>query len=110
MTDKVVVMNSCSSPDEAHRVARSLVELRLAACVHVTPAVSSVYRWKGAVEEASECMLIIKTARRLLPELQTALTRLHSYELPEIIALPVVDGSQNYLNWLDAETGGSLDA
>jgi periplasmic divalent cation tolerance protein len=96
MTDKVVVMNSCSSADEARRVARSLVELKLAACVHVTPAVNSIYRWKGA--------------HRLLPELQTALTRLHSYELPEIIALPVIDGSQNYLNWLDAETGGSLDA
>ena len=103
MTDKVVVLNSCRSLDEAKRVACILVEKRLAACVQISGGVTSIYRWKGAVEEATECVLMIKTARALLEALRLELEKLHEYELPEFVALSIVDGSPNYLNWLEAE-------
>lgn len=101
MTDKIVVLSTCETEEEADRIARDLVEKRLAACVNVTSGVKSVYRWKGAVEVAPELMLVIKTSRELLPEVRTALERMHSYELPECIALPVVDGSERYLDWME---------
>jgi len=103
MTDKIVVLSTCGSVDEAERLARHLVELRLAACVNVIPQIHSYYWWMGKVESSNEHLLVIKTSRelfdRLLPELESA----HSYELPEVLALPVVDGSPAYLAWLDRE-------
>ncbi len=109
MTDKIVVLNTCNSEAEARRVARALIDKRLAACVQVTPAVTSIYRWKDAIEESTEFILIIKTARRLVEPLRLELERLHSYEVPEFVALPIVDGSPNYLNWLEAELAGPAD-
>jgi periplasmic divalent cation tolerance protein len=103
MTDKVVVLSTCSSSDEARRVARSLVEKHLAACVQVSGAVASIYRWQGKIEEAAEYWVLIKTSRALLDAVRLELEKLHSYEVPEMVALPIVDGSPNYLNWLDAE-------
>ena len=103
MTDKVVVLSTCSSPEEARRVARVLVEKQLAACVQISGAVTSVYRWQGKIEESAEFGLIIKTSRGLLDAVRLELETLHSYEVPEMIALAIVDGSPNYLNWLDAE-------
>lgn len=100
MTDKIVLLTNCESADEAERLARALVEARLAACVNIVGGVRSVYRWKGAVETASEVMLVIKTSRELLPEAQALIEKLHSYELPEVIALSIVDGSERYLDWL----------
>jgi len=101
MTNKVVVLVTCASPAEARRIARRLVAERLAACVNIVGApVHSVYRWKGRVESAREHLLIIKTSRRWLPALQRAVLRLHSYEVPEVIALPIAAGSRAYLNWL----------
>lgn len=103
MTDKIVVLSTCGSEEEALRVARELVEARLAACVNVAPGVRSVYRWQGKVEEGNEWLLVIKSRRGLLQKLQAQLQRAHSYEVPEVVALTIVDGSPAYLRWLDRE-------
>jgi periplasmic divalent cation tolerance protein len=103
MTDKIVVLSTCGSPEEGQRLAHALVEKRVAACVNIIPGMRSVYRWKDVVEEEEEVLLVIKTSRALLAELRTEIERLHSYEVPEVIALPVVDGSEGYLAWLDRE-------
>ena len=101
MTDKIVLLTTCESAAEADKIASALVENRLAACVNILPGVSSVYRWKETVERASEIMLLIKTSRPLLAQVRAEIERLHSYELPEAIALQIVDGSERYLEWLD---------
>ena len=100
MTDKIVVLCTCASPEDGERLARALVTGRLAACVNVVPGMRSFYHWKGAVEDSTECLLIVKSSRDLFAALSAAIEKLHPYELPEVIALPVVDGSSNYLNWL----------
>jgi len=79
------------------------VERGLAACVNVLAGVRSIYRWRGAVEESSECLLIIKSRRDLFEPLRSELEKLHSYEVPEVVALAVVEGSPAYLSWLDHE-------
>ena len=102
LTDKCVVLVTCASPAEARRIALAAIEARLAACVNILPgSVTSVYRWKGRVETARERLLLIKTSRRKLPKLQAMVSRLHSYEVPEFIALPIVAGSKAYLKWMD---------
>ena len=103
MSDKIVVLSTCGSAEEAASIARALVERRLAACVNIVPGVRSVYRWKGAVEEAGEWLLIVKSSQALFERLEEELRRMHSYETPEIVALPVVAGSASYLEWLSAE-------
>jgi periplasmic divalent cation tolerance protein len=100
MTDKIVLVTTCESAAEAERIASTLVDSRLAACVNILPGVTSVYRWKGSVERASEIVLLIKTSRPLLRSVQAEVERLHSYELPEVIALQIVDGSERYIEWL----------
>jgi periplasmic divalent cation tolerance protein len=102
MTDKIVILCTCSGADEAERLARTLVEARLAACVNVIPQVRSYYRWQGVLESADEYLLAIKSSRARFHELREALAKLHSYKVPEILALPVVAGSEAYLGWLDA--------
>jgi len=104
MTDKVVVLSACGSAEEAKRLASSLVESRLAACVNILPGAHSIYRWKGVVEEADEWILVIKTRRALIERLIAELQQLHSYELPEVLALPAVDGLDRYLAWIDEQT------
>jgi len=101
MTDKIVVLSTCASEEEADRIARSLVEARVAACVNIVPGVRSVYRWQGAVESSGEWLLAIKSTRERFEALRAAIEKSHSYEVPEIVALPVVDGAPNYLNWID---------
>ncbi len=103
MTDKIVVLTTCDSEELAGQIAAALVEKRLAACVQVLPGATSVYRWKGSVERAAEVLVLIKTRRSLLAEVEATVSRLHSYEVPELIALPVVDGAANYLSWMDKE-------
>lgn len=101
MTGKIVVLVTCGSSAEARKIARALVEGRLAACVNILRVpVESVYRWEGKVEEAKEALLVIKTSRRRLPALERTIKRLHSYDLPEIIALPIAAGSSDYLAWI----------
>jgi periplasmic divalent cation tolerance protein len=101
VTDKIVVLVTCGSAKESRRIARRLVEQRLAACVNILEVpVRSIYRWKGNVESATERLLIIKSSRKRFAALQRAVQKLHSYNVPEIIALPIESGSRNYLAWL----------
>jgi periplasmic divalent cation tolerance protein len=93
---------TCANTREAKRIAHAAVEARLASCVNVLAApVHSVYRWKGRVEQASEVLLLMKTSRKKLNALRAAVERLHSYDVPEFIALPIASGSPAYLRWLD---------
>ena len=102
MTDKLVVLVTCSSMAEAQRIARGVVEGRLAACVNILPGVvHSIYRWKGKVESARERLLLIKTSRKRLAKLRTAVERLHSYDVPEFVALPIAAASPAYLAWIE---------
>jgi periplasmic divalent cation tolerance protein len=103
VTDKIVVLSTCESEEQAAQVARHLVEHRLAACVNILPGARSIYRWKGAIEEAGELLLVIKSRRDLFAAIRAAIQKIHSYEVPEVIAIPVVDGSESYLAWLDRE-------
>jgi|SRR5437762_12813166 len=107
MTDKIVVFSTCSTPEEAGQIARKLVEDRLAACVNVVPGIRSFYRWKGAIEETGECLLVIKSSRELFDRLRLELEKAHTYEVPEVVAVPVVEGAPNYLNWVENELNTS---
>jgi periplasmic divalent cation tolerance protein len=101
LTDKIVVLVTCGSAKEARRIARALVENQLAACGNILEAqVRSIYRWKGKVETAKEYLLLIKTSRRRFAALQAEVKRLHSYDVPEIIALPIATGLPEYLRWI----------
>jgi len=104
MTDKIVVLTTCGSEDEARKLASVLIEKHMAACVNITSPVTSVYRWKGSIEQAQEWMLIIKSRRERFEELRVVIESAHSYELPEVLAIPVLEGSPNYLAWVEAET------
>ena len=100
--NKRIVLVTCPSVALARRIARVVVEKRLAACVNVVLSpVESVYRWKGKVERAREYLLIMKTTAKCLVELEMEVKLLHSYDVPEFIALPIVAGSRAYLTWLD---------
>lgn len=101
MTDKIVVLCTCAGETEAEALARRLVDRKLAACVSVIPRMRSYYRWKGAVETAEECLLLIKSSRALFTPLCAAIEEAHAYEIPEVLALPVVEGAANYLAWLE---------
>ena len=100
MTDKIVVLSTCATLDDAERMARALISERLAACVNVVPQIRSYYLWKGELEVAGEFLLIIKSSRDLFDALKTEVEKLHPYEVPEVIALPIVEGAENYLSWL----------
>jgi periplasmic divalent cation tolerance protein len=104
MTDKIVVLCTCGTAEEAERIASGLVETRVAACVNVVPGLTSVYRWQGAIERSPECLLVIKSRRSLFERLRAEIEKMHSYEVPEIIAVPIVDGAEAYLAWIDKET------
>ncbi len=96
-----MVLVTCSSRAEAQRIAREIISRRLAACANLLEIpVRSVYRWKGKVEKAREFLLLIKTSARRLSALEVEVERLHSYDVPEFIALPIVAGSPKYLRWL----------
>jgi periplasmic divalent cation tolerance protein len=102
LTDKFLVLVTCSTTREAQRIARAVVDARLAACVNVLPgAVQSIYRWKGKVESARERLLLIKTSRKRLAKLRAAVECLHSYDVPEFIAIPIAAGSPAYLSWIE---------
>lgn len=103
MTDKIVVFNTCNSEEEARRVAGELVERRLAACVQIIPGMRSVYQWQGKIEEDTEYLLLIKSRRDLFDALSRAVRLVHSYEVPELVATPVVAGLGDYLGWMDRE-------
>ncbi len=101
MTDKLIVLVTCGKAPEAHKIAQELVRARLAACVNVLSSpVRSVYRWKRKVKAAAEVLLVIKTSEKRFPALRSTIERLHSYDVPEILALPIAAGSAAYLRWL----------
>jgi periplasmic divalent cation tolerance protein len=105
MTEQIVILNTCAGEAEAQKLAGLLLEQRLAACVNILPGIRSYYRWKGKLESGDECLLLIKSSRRLFPAVAAAIQSAHSYEVPEVIALPIVDGSANYLAWLASSLG-----
>ncbi len=96
----IQVMTTTETEEEARRIARALVERRLAGCAQVLGPITSTYRWEGKVETAQEWLCLIKSRRDLYPALEAAIRELHAYEVPEILALPVVEGEPHYLEWL----------
>jgi len=103
-TDILVVLTNLPDRAAAVKLAQTLVERRLAACVNILGEASSVYRWQGGIETASEVPVLIKTRSGLYPEVEATISEAHPYELPEIIAVPVVLGLPAYLDWVTAET------
>jgi periplasmic divalent cation tolerance protein len=101
VTDKIVILVTCRDRPQARKIARHLVEAKLAACVNVSSPVESIYRWKGKVESDREFLLVIKTRRGHFRAVEAAVRALHSYENPEVIALPIAEGSRDYLKWID---------
>jgi periplasmic divalent cation tolerance protein len=97
----LVALTTVGTAEDAERIARGLVERRLAACVNVVPQVVSIYRWKGGVERDAEWLLVVKTSSHKLEALREALVALHPYELPELVALPIAAGHAPYLAWLE---------
>lgn len=100
MSEALIVFCTCASREEAERIASTLVDERLAACVNMLQGVHSIYRWQGAVERAEEVLLLIKTTPGQLVHLRDRLEAIHSYDTPEILAIPVAGGSERYLAWL----------
>jgi periplasmic divalent cation tolerance protein len=103
MTDKIVVLTTCDSEEHAEKLARNLVEQHLAACVNILPKGRSIYRWEAKIEDSIEWLVLIKSRRDLFATLRAEIQKLHTYEVPEIIALPIVDGAEPYLDWLNAQ-------
>jgi periplasmic divalent cation tolerance protein len=101
VTDKVVILVTVASKEEGHKIARDLVESNLAACVNISGAIESIYRWEGKIAQDQEYQLLIKSTRELFPEIQAAISKLHSYQTPEIICLPIIEGSREYLQWVN---------
>jgi len=104
MSDCVQVQTTFERQIDAERLARALVERRLAACVQITGPIQSLYRWKDEIETAEEWLCLIKTRRDLYEAVERAIVELHHYETPEIVALPIVAGSASYVNWIGTET------
>jgi periplasmic divalent cation tolerance protein len=104
MADYIQVMTTTAAKADAQRIAGALVQERLAACVQVLGPIESTYRWQGAVETAEEWLCLIKSRRELFPQIEEAIRRNHPYQVPEILAIPVVAGSAAYLAWLENET------
>ncbi|MGH6690842.1 MAG: divalent-cation tolerance protein CutA [Gammaproteobacteria bacterium] len=108
MDDAIIVLTNLPDREAANRLARELVAKKLAACVNVLAECTSVYRWKGAIENAREVPVLIKTRASRYAEVEAAIRGLHPYELPEIIAVPVVRGFEDYLRWIADETSISI--
>jgi len=102
--DALVVLTTVATKEDAERLGRALVERKLAACAQILGPMTSIYRWKGAVQQEPEHLCLLKTRRERFAELEAAIRELHPYETPEIIALPVTAGSAAYLAWLEGET------
>lgn len=105
----LLVWTNLPDRQSADALAHHVLARRLAACVNILPAVQSVYRWQGAIEEAVEISVVIKTTAARYDALQQAITAMHPYEVPEIIAIPIRAGLPAYLDWLQKETGGDED-
>jgi periplasmic divalent cation tolerance protein len=104
MSEAIVVLVTCGTEDEAAEIAHVLVEERLVACVNILSPVHSIYRWEGKIWDEKEWLLIMKTQKKRFEDLEKKVKSLHSYSVPEIIALPIVEGSASYLKWLEENT------
>lgn len=102
--DALVVYITAPSEEEAARIARILVEERLAGCVNIVKDIRSIYSWQGKIEDAKEVLMIVKTQRQLFSALTARVKALHSYTVPEVIAMPIADGSEEYIKWLKEAT------
>jgi len=102
--DFIIILVTASSEEEAKKIAQVLVEKRLAACVNLIKDIRSIFRWKGKLSDEKEILLVIKTRKKLYKNVEEEVISLHSYEVPEIIALPIILGSKDYLYWVDSET------
>ncbi len=100
---RVVLLITTATEQEAHKIAELLLNERKAACVNIVPRVDSLFWWQGKLDSAQESLLIVKTVARLLPEIIETVKKAHSYEVPEIIALPIISGNEDYLHWMDSE-------
>src|SRR5262245_24662723 len=109
MTDKILVLVTCGNAREAEEIARGLVERKLAACVNVLPGLTSWYWWENKLTQDQEMLLIIKSCRDLFAELEKEVLRLHSYAVPEVVAVPIVEGSANYLSWIEQSLRSSAE-
>lgn len=101
MTDKRIVLSTAGSEEEARKIARYLVERQVAACVNIVPRIESIYRWQGKIESSREWLLLIKTTAANFSQVRDAIGDLHSYDVPECIALSIEDGSADYLRWIE---------
>ena len=104
MSDSIVIFVTCGSEEEGLKIANALVEGRLAACVNLISPIRSIYRWEGKIWDEEEWLLIIKTQKERFGEVEKKVKSLHSYSVPEIISLPIGDGSPSYLNWIEENT------
>jgi periplasmic divalent cation tolerance protein len=102
--DEIVVFVSCASEEEAEKIAHGLLESRLAVCINILPSVTSLFSWQGEIHRDRETLMIIKSLQSVFPVLDETIKKHHSYELPEIIALPIIQGSKDYLDWLREST------
>jgi len=103
--DEIVVFITASNEDEAARIAKALVEAKLAGCVNIIKNIRSIYSWQGKVKDETEVLMIVKTQKSIFDSLMKKVKELHSYTVPEIIAMPIVKGSEDYLKWLREVTG-----
>lgn len=103
----VVIFVTTSSTEEANEIGRVLVEERLAACANVVTGVSSRYWWKGEIDTASEALLMLKTRQDLIDSVAARVRSLHSYTVPEVVAIPIIGGNPDYLDWIDESTGSN---
>jgi periplasmic divalent cation tolerance protein len=100
LSETVVVFVTAPSADEAARIARTLVEEKLAACGNVIPAIRSIYRWQGSIHDDQEALLVLKAPRKRLTELADRVAQIHPYELPEVVGVPIEGGSEKYVDWI----------
>ena len=108
MKTYIQISTTTETKEQAQKIARLLVEQKLAACVQISGPIESIYRWKGNVETVREWLCVIKTRLALFKKVEAAIKKLHPYETPEIIAVPIIKGSKEYLNWLGEETESKL--
>ncbi len=104
MTEFVIVYITAANEEEAEKIAKALLDAKLAGCASIVKNLRSIYRWQGKIEDGSEVLMIVKSRRELFGRLAEMVKQLHSYSVPEVIAMPVVEGSEGYLTWLEEET------
>ena len=103
MSNKVIAYTTCLDRVEAEKIATHLIEKQFAACVNILPSTKSFYKWQGVIETNDEALMMIKTSRDLIHKVQQVIKQIHSYELPELIVVPIIDGSPDYLAWIEHE-------